>query len=649
MQKIKTMNRLFVLTLIVASTIFSSCNKTKSWTIESPKGNILVTINDVSGDLYYTVDYKTEVKKQKALESSKLGIEREDADFSNLTFVSIAENKEIAEEYQLLSGKKLNISTVYNETILCFKNEKNNLLEIIFRVYNDGVAFTYNMPEESEKFYRITKEETTFNLGEGFAWMHAYDTVYQWAPGYETYYENKIAIGSNAPEGKNGWAFPMLFETNGLWLLISESGFDGNYGASHIEQNCEKGVYKICSAEEDEAQGFYQNTSYNTLPWQLAWRFIVIGESLSVITESDMVTHLAEPNKLDDLSWIKPGRASWSWCMSPDSPQDYELLLPFIDLAAVMGWEYSLIDANWNIMKNGDIEKLVNYANQKNVGLILWYNSGGKHNIVPEEPRDLMDTREARRAEFKRIHEMGIKGIKVDFFQSDKQNIIQQYIGILEDAAEFEIVVNFHGCTLPKGWRRTYPNLLSMEAIKGGECYIFANDFPEKAPKHLSTIPFLINVVGPCDYTPGGFSDNQKPHLTSFGFELALPVIIESGITHYTEIPEGLKQLPDYAVSFLKELPTVWNETKYLAGYPGEDAVIARRNAEKWYIGGINAEAKIKTLSIDLSALNANGKTIQIITDGQNNKELNLASTVIKNNSIQIDCLPLGGFVGIVQ
>ncbi|MFA9389593.1 MAG: glycoside hydrolase family 97 catalytic domain-containing protein [Prolixibacteraceae bacterium] len=645
MQKIRIL--LFV---IILTGVFTACKTDKVWEINSPNGKIEVEISQCceSGDLSYLIQYFSNGESRIALEKSALGLEREDTKFSKLQFIEAIEKKNIKDEYQLLSGKKLNISTVYNEIVISFTTPENNLLNVIFRAYDDGIAFSYMMPETSDKYYRVSKELTSFNLPEGHAWMAPYDTVTTWSPGYETYYDDKIAIGTPAIAKYNGWGFPMLFETNQLWMLISEAGFDGTYGAVHLKNDCTDGNYQVTFAPEEECMGYYENTSYNTLPWQTPWRTIIIGDQLSTIVESNMVTHLAQPCKLKDLSWVKPGRASWSWCMFNDSPQDYDQLVPFVDLAAKMGWEYSLVDANWNFMKNGNIEKLVQYANTKNVGLILWYNSGDKHNIVPEEPRDLMFNRKIRRAEFKRIHELGIKGIKVDFFQSDKQTIINQYIEILEDAAEFEILVNFHGCTIPKGWRRTYPNLISMEAIRGGECYIFAKDYPEKAPKHLSLVPFLRNVVGPCDYTPGGFSDNILPHLTSFGFELAIPVVIESGITHYTETPKGISALPDFAVKFLSELPVVWDETKLISGYPGENAVMARRSGETWYIGGINGTQETKTFHIDLSDLGVKGKTITIISDGDDFKKLQIKKTEV-DQAISVKTLKYGGFVAKIE
>lgn len=266
--------------------------------------------------------------------------------------------------------------------------------------------------------------------------------------------------------------------------------------------------------------------------------------------------------------------------------------------------------------------------------------------MVTEEPRGLMWDKELRRAEFKRISSLGIKGIKVDFFQSDKQEVIRQYLGILEDAADFKLLVNFHGCTMPRGWRRTWPNLVSMEAVRGEECYIFDSRFPEMAPPNMTILPFTRNAVGPVDYTPCGFSDNTFPHLTTFGFELALPVLLESGFMHYADTPASARALPGFAVDFLRKIPVVWDETFYLAGYPGKDVVIARKNGSTWYVAGINGESTEKELSIDLSPLGNIPSEIELIVDGDGARELQSTIIAPAESKISIRLLPYGGFTG---
>ncbi|MBE9519245.1 MAG: glycoside hydrolase family 97 catalytic domain-containing protein [Bacteroidetes bacterium] len=580
------------------------------------------------------------------MDPSPLGLIREDSRFvENLEFVSEEKQENVRDQYSLVTGKKLQVSNSYNASILSFQNKDQKQVALEFRAYNDGIAFRYNFTGEAEDVLTITNELTGFDFKDGTFWGQPYDTLSVYTPAYETYYKS-FKVGTEAPWNKNGWAFPILVESEGAWMMVSEAGFDGTYGSSHLHAECEQGRYMIKFAEQGEAEGYYENTSSSSLPWSTPWRFIALGETLAQIMETTLPTDLSAPSKIEDTSWIKPGRASWSWWSDNDSPQLYERLVPFVDFAAEMKWEYFLVDANWNHMKNGTMEELLRYAEQKNVGLLLWYNSGGKHNVVTEEPRDLMWDKDARRAEFERISKLGIKGVKVDFFQSDKQEIINQYISILEDAADFKLLVNFHGCTLPKGWRRTWPNLVSMEAVRGEECYIFDPYFPTMAPGNMTILPFTRNAVGPVDYTPGGFSNNTYDHLTTYGFELALTVILETGIMHHADTPGQTMGLPPYAVDFLKTVPVVWEETKFLGGYPGKDVVLARKNGDRWYIAGINGENMEKEISIDLSPLGIVPSTIALIVDGNGARDLQTASITPVDGKVSIRLQPYGGFTG---
>ncbi len=632
--------------------IMCSCQQNPgSWKLESPDQQIRVEINlsdqGEAAKLHYTVSRLIDGSYVDIMDPSPLGIEREDTRFiAGLEVENIQVREGVEDHYTLVSGKKLECSNTFNDIQIAFKNQDKKRMVLDFRAYDHGLAFRYHFPGQSENSVRVTNEHTGFDFKEGNFWAHPYDTLANWSPGYETYYEGPFAIGTPAPWNKNGWAFPLLIESANTWMLVSEAGFDGSYGASHLQAECKDGAYLIRFAEQGEAEGYYENTSFSTLPWNTPWRFIGIGASPADLVETTLPTDLSAPSAIEDVSWIKPGRASWSWWSDSDSPRDYERILPFIDLAAEMGWEYSLVDANWNLMKNGNIEKLVEYANEKNVGLLVWYNSGGKHNVVEEEPRDLMDNEKARRKELERISKLGIKGIKVDFFQSDKQEIIGQYLGILEDAAEFGLLVNFHGCTLPRGWRRTWPNLMSMEAARGGECYRFSSDFPEKAPMHLAILPFSRNAVGPCDYTPGGYSDSKYPHLTTYGFELALPVVIESGIMHHMDTPAMTLGLHSSAVDFLKEIPVSWDDTRYLAGYPGKDVVLARKKGERWYIGGINGENQAKEITIDLSVCGGGPAELELIIDGKGPRDLQTLKIKLDEGKFTLQLQPYGGFAG---
>lgn len=637
---------------IIAFLLLTGCiRETGKWEISSPGNQILVKVHkknlDASEQLHYSVHLNRGGSFIRLMDPSPLGIVREDGRFTdNLELVSVKKREDLQEKYSLVSGKKLECRSTCNEMKICFTNPEKQKICLIFRAYDEGIAFRYVFPGNSKQNFRITREVTGFDFRDGYFWGHPYDTVSQWAPAYETYFAGPVEIGTDAPWNKNGWAFPILLETSGAWMLVSEAGFDGSYGACHLQPDCTDGLYLIRFAEQEEAMGYYENTSYSTLPWSSPWRFIAVGDNLSEIVETTLPTDLSDPSKVDDVSWIRPGRASWSWWSDSDSPQDYDRLVPFIDFAARMGWEYSLVDANWNHMNGGDIQQLAQYAAGKNVGLLLWYNSGGKHNVVTEEPRDLMDERKIRKMEFERISSMGIKGIKVDFFQSDKQEIIKLYTEILEDAAEFNLLVNFHGCTLPGGWRRTWPNLLTMEAIRGAESYKFDRMFPEKAPSHLAIIPYTRNTVGPADYTPCTFSDHTYPRLTTPGFELALPVVIESGIMHYADTREKTMELPGFVIDFLREIPVVWDDTRYLAGFPGKDAVIARKSDSRWYIGGINGEEIQKELTLEFPDKQDAPTSIQLIQDGESGKELRLTTLEVKDGKLTVAMKPCGGFAG---
>ena len=645
-----TLKTLKIALLPVLMTLLVSCNTSTYFQLESPDEFVRVVIDQLEDQsdtrLYYSVYLKKDDTYQQIMDPSPLGLVREDSRFvENLEFVSEEKQQKVTDQYTLVTGKKLQVNNSFNTSTLTFENSDQKQVSLEFRAYNDGIAFRYNFTGEAEDELTVTSELSGFDFKDGTLWGQPYDTLSTYTPAYETYYRS-MEVGTEAPWNKNGWSFPILVESEGAWMMVSEAGFDGTYGASHLHAACEEGLYTIKFAEQGEAEGYYENTSSSSLPWATPWRFIALGESLAQIVETTLPTDLAAPSKIDDTSWIKPGRASWSWWSDNDSPQLYERLAPFVDFAAEMGWEYFLVDANWNHMLNGTMEDLAVYAEQKNVDLLLWYNSGGKHNVVTEEPMDLMWDREARRAEFERISMHGIKGVKVDFFQSDKQEIIQQYIDILEDAADFKLLVNFHGCTMPKGWRRTWPNLVSMEAVRGEECYIFDPYFPTLAPGNMTILPFTRNAVGPMDYTPGGYSNNTYDHLTTYGFELALTVIIETGIMHHADTPGQTLGLPPYAVDFLKKVPVVWEETKYLAGYPGKDVVIARKNGSVWYIAGVNGENMEKEITIDLSPLGTIPSSIDMIIDGNGARDLQTVSLAPEDGKVSIHLQPYGGFTG---
>jgi len=626
-----------------------------AWQIYSPDQRIKVEITQLNNNNYTTLVYEVVVINGKntiqVLEKSPLGIVRKDQSFAqNLTFFSSSKLKEIDEKYNMLIGRQTAFRNHANEMEYTFKNSKGALLKIVFRAYNDGIAFKYVFPEESAKTYTVTKELTGFKFAEGGkAWIQPYDKPTKWTPGYEKYYENSIAIGTPSPN-KEGWAFPALFETQQAWAFVTESNLAPNYCGCRLEQNAANGIYKIRFPEPKDGQGTGKVLPSSKLPWIMPWRTIIIGSTLNDIFNSNMVNNLADASSEVDYSWVKPGKSSWSWLTDNESPKVFETMKKYVDLSAEMHWEYCLVDANWDLMKGGDIKQLVEYANSKNVGILMWYNSGGKHNKVSERPRDIISDHEKCAAEFSKLQLWGVKGVKIDFWQSDKQNIIALYHDVLKLAAQHHLLVNLHGCTLPRGWSRTYPNLLTIEAVKGEEAYLFDSEYPSNAPVQNSILPFARNVVGPMDYTPVVFSNLKNKHLTSNCHELALSVIFNSGILHLADNEKSYKMLPEFVKDFLSNIPVVFDETKLISGYPGNHILIAARKGNKWYIAGINSSNEPKTLLLACDFLNKGQYILHRIADAEDKSNFNYTEYQISYQStFQFDLLPFGGIIAEIK
>lgn len=630
------MKKTFFFYLFLFSCVIAQAQK--DWTVYSPDHSLAIQLSNAGGKLSYQVLSGKEV----LIQPSSLGIETSSSNFSNnLSFVKTS-SKKIDERYTLTIGKRKENHATANETIVVFKNTNAGLLQIDLRAYNDGVAFRYQFPEKGNSI-TVTNETTEFSVPtDGKVWFQNY------LPSYEGIYTNGIAIGTNAKDS-SGWAFPALFQTNNHWLLVTESNLNKNYFASHLQQNCENGLYKLALPGQHEGKGTGSTSAIGSSPFSTPWRTIIIGKKLGTIVESNLVYHLSNANIIGDVSWIKPGRASWSWWSDHASSKDFNKLKSFVDLAKTMGWEYSLVDANWNIMQGGTIEDLAKYANTKNIGLILWYNSGGPHNDVTEQPRDIMSDPTKRKEEFKKLRSWGVKGVKVDFFESDKQNVIQLYQDILADAAKEHIFVDFHGCTFPKGWSRTYPNLMSMEAVRGAENYGWSKDFAQEAPQQNNIFTYTRNVVGPMDYTPVTFSDYDCcPHVTTNAQELALSVLFETGILHFADKIASYENLDSRIKEFMRKVPTTWDDTKFIQGEPGKETVLGRKSKNTWYVAGANGEDVQKNINLKLPFLHGNYKAM-IFSDGNAAREIKVSETTLKNDgSIDISLLPNGGFTVVL-
>jgi hypothetical protein len=383
------------------------------------------------------------------------------------------------------------------------------------------------------------------------------------------------------------------------------------------------------------------------LPWLTPWRVIAVG-SLKTIAESTLGIDLADPAAQPAGPSIQPGKASWSWPLLGDGQTVYDVQKRFIDYAAEMGWRYCLIDSMWDTQIGYEkIKELIDYARGKNVGVLLWYNSNGDWNQAPQTPRHLMLTRESRLREFARLKAMGVAGLKIDFFGGDGQSMIGYYLDILEDAAPFGLLINFHGATLPRGWQRTYPHLMTMEAIRGLEYVTFEQRNADEEPSHATVLPFTRNVFDPMDFTPVVLDQiNKIERRTTSAFELALAVIFTSGIQHYAEIPAGMAKAPDYVRDFLRRVPAAWTDMQFLEGLPGEFVVLARQGEGRWYVAGINGKAEPKALTLDLSGLPVRGSgTLISDGDGGNLSFRRQTVTLDATRRLPVTLKPRGGFV----
>jgi len=628
----------------------------QTWSVTSPKGDITLVLRlDSRRGASHALVWRLEHQSATVINDSPLGLVFDGQNLARgLRFVSAQPQINLVENYTLLHGKRHAVHNEANQLTLRFRGQNGQPLELDLRAYDNGAAFRYRVPASSGgKRLTLEAEETGFALPrDAKIWCAPSDKAGTYSPAYETYYESEMSVGTPSPLGA-GWSFPLLFRTadSRHWALLTEAAVGSNYCGCRLCNTPKDGIYTISFPQAGEGNGEGAVNPSADLPWQMPWRVIVVGDSPGTIVESTLVTDLSPPSRVADTSWIKPGRVAWSWWSDQPSPKNAETQRAFIYLAAERGWEYVLVDANWTIMDKGNIHDVLRYAAEKGVGVLLWYNSGGSHNVVTEKPRGCLAAAPVRRFELELLKKWGVKGIKVDFFQSDKQNIMALYQGILRDAAEHQIMINFHGCTLPRGWERTYPNLMSMEAVRGEECYIFDSQYPDRAPVQNTILPFTRNAVGPMDYTPVAFSDNRYPHKTTWAHELALAVVFETGWLHFADSAASYRALPAAPKEFLKKVPVTWDDTRFIDGYPGRFVVLARRHGRTWYIAGINAENSPRELQVKPGDwLGTGSYKLTTITDGETPKEFQSGTRQFAaGQAFPVKLLPRGGFVAVLE
>ncbi len=634
---------LLYLLVIIESVSFAS----EKYTLKSPdnKIEVILQINE-KGKVGYSILYEGIT----IIHPSKLGVIRNDGNFSTgLILDSVSAIQKVEDNYTLLHGKRLQCTYTGNKRIFYLKNNQNKPIAIIFQVSNNGVAFRYFFPEQSQKSVRIYQELSSFHFdASAKAFLQPCpDARTGWCfsqPSYEEYYQLEIPVGTPSPF-QAGWVMPALFSYGKFWISITETAVDTNYCGSRLSQFSPEGEYFIQFPQPQEVKGNGNYLPESVMPFYSPWRIIAIADNLGGLVESTLETDLAIPQQYDVSSWLKPGIASWSWVILKDDSTIFDVQKRYIDFASQMKWRYCLIDALWDTKIGYEkIKELADYAQTKNVKIILWYNSAGDWNTTDITPRDMLLTHEKRQKEFQKLKEVGIAGIKVDFFGGDGQSMIKYYIDILKDAAKYNLAVNFHGCTYPRGWHRTYPNLVSMESIRGMEYVTFSQYFADNQPWHCTVIPFTRNLFSPMDFTPVNFSGIPGiQRRTTKGYELALSVLFTSGIQHIAETPYGMTDQNDFVREFMSSLPETWDDVKFIDGYPGKYVILARKKGNTWHIAGINGENTSKTVTLNLSFLPKKSKSF-IIKDENEGK--NLIRQEIKLSNHQSFVLsPYGGIV----
>ena len=478
-------------------------------------------------------------------------------------------------------------------------------------------------------------------------WNDAYEGFFPLATTYKAKPERGADRSALSPEGFNRrWGYPSLIEPiDGVFALISEANIERRQSASCLYNDGE--LFKVTPAE-NETNGLNGE-------WHSPWRTVIIG-SLKDVVESTLITDVSEPCKLSDTSWIQPGVVSWIYWAYNHGSNDYSIISKYVDMAVTLKLPYVLIDAEWDEMKDGKtIEDAVKYAVSKGIKPMIWYNSSVGWIDGAPTPKFRLNKPEDREKEFAWCEKIGVAGVKIDFFSGDSFLNMDFCQNLLESAAKHHLLVNFHGATVPRGWQRTYPNLMSTEGVYGAEWYNNTPVFTNKAACHNATLPFTRNVIGPMDYTPCTFSDSQHPHITSKAHELALTVLYESALQHLADKPESYLAQPEAVQQFFGQLPTVWDETRFISGYPGESVVMARRSGDTWFIAGINGRDEAQTLSLGGCPLCEQGAQrqnkaaapmIQLFADTDSGE---WSITSLKTLPAQITCQPRGGFVLVVR
>jgi alpha-glucosidase len=577
------------------------------WSIDGPEGAALdgeLTL-DSAGRVALDVRRGDDV----VVSAQRLGLVGSDGDFrSGLSFVDRVD-QEVVDQYTMTTGKQEDREYRHTESVFTFENGVGARFSIAVRLADDGAAYRYLVGGEGE--HRVDDESGSWLLpGDGAAWMQR-----SYAVNYEAEWMTTTATAAN---GTGSVGYPALFEQGDQYVLLTESDLHGDYSGSHLSHGTGSLRYSVDLFEGEPVT----STGDLSTPWRVA----IVGD-LDEVVESTIVDDLATPNQLAeaDTSWIRTGVSSWSWLTDWNSPKDEARQRDFVDLSAEMGWEYVLLDEGWDASW---VPRTVRYAQSKGVDVLIWFHS-----------RDLRT--QAQRDEWlPKLASWGVSGIKVDFMDTDSQSIHQWYDQIAADTAKHRLMINFHGASLPTGMQRTWPHIMTYEAVRGAENGI--------SPQRSLTVPFTRNVVGSMDWTPVTFSrgngNSSKAH------EVAMAIVYESGWQHMSDKPESYAAEPN-AVPFLQNIPAEWKKTELISGRPGSNVVLARQSDDRWFVGGMRAGSG-EPLQLPLGDLPGLGKNVlvDLLTDDGANGSATVASTVTSttDDTLTVPTATNGGFAAVV-
>ena len=625
----------------------------QSVSVNGPDGKLQLTVScpSANGEVSYAVTYNG----KQMLESSPLGMETNVGDFYR--GLQLKEHKVTALDtvYEQSRIKASRIHYWANELLCSFVNGEGKNVQITFRVSNNDVAFRYTLPREQGKGsvtvnsertgFRFPSQTTTFLCPQS-------DAMIGWKrtkPSYEEEYKADAPMNERSGYG-HGYTFPCLFKVgDDGWVLLSETGVDSRYCGSRLS-DWDNGVYRIAFPMPEENNGNGTVSPAFSLPGSTPWRTVTVGETLKPIVETTVPWDVVEPRYTTTHDY-KPGRGTWSWILWQDGSINYDDQVRYVDLAAAMGYEYVLIDNWWdNNIGRDRMEQFIKYARSKGVEVFLWYSSSGYWNDIEQSPVNRMDNSIARKQEMRWLQSLGVKGIKVDFFGGDKQETLRLYEEILSDADDHGLMVIFHGCTLPRGWERMYPNYVGSEAVLASENLVFSQHFCDNEAFNATLHPFIRNAVGCMEF--GGVFLNKRLNRSNDGgtirrttdiFQLATAVLFQNPIQNFALAPNNLTDAPQICLDFMKQVPTTWDETRFIDGYPGRYIVLARRHGNTWYIAAANATAEPLKLKLDLPVLA--GQEVSLYSDDKKMQPQLKLQKIKTDGSLQLTVQPQGGAV----